>query len=268
MEGGGRAKKAAVLIHGLSEERSVWSRQARYFRESMDVVTYDVRGFGSSPVGSGDGTVGQMADDLAQVLSAHSVGRAWLLGFSMGGVIAQRFALDFPELVEGLVLIASSCTVGRAGQAFFRERLATAETGGLAAVSAINAGDARGCFATDDEALIAEYRRIRVNAVRDVRGYINAGTAMLRLASEPMVQRLGSISCPTLVMAGERDSYCPPRASEMIAGAIPGAMLEVIPGVGHCFHWEASELVNGRIRNFIESGHPLREAELQASHGR
>lgn len=256
-----------MLIHGLSEERSVWNRQARVLRESMDVVTYDVRGFGSSPVGSGNGTVGQMADDLAQVLSAHGVARAWLVGFSMGGVIAQRFALDFPELVEGLVLIASSCTVGRAGQTFFRERLATAETGGVAAVSAINASDARGCFATDDEALIAEYKQIRVNAVRDVRGYINAGTAMLRLASEPMIQSLGSITCPTLVIAGELDSYCPPRASEMIAGAIPGAVLDVIPDVGHCLHWEASARVNTRIRSFIESGRPLSEAGMQASHG-
>ncbi len=113
------SSQTAVLIHGLSEERSVWSRQESFLQRSMNVMSYDVRGFGTSPVGAGNGTVGQMADDLAQILSVQQACPVWLIGFSMGGVIAQRFALDFPEMVQGLILIASSCTVGRPGQAFF-----------------------------------------------------------------------------------------------------------------------------------------------------
>lgn len=248
---GGGDGKTAVLIHGLSEERSVWGRQAPFLEPSMDIVAYDVRGFGTSPVGAANGTVGQMADDLAQLLSASNAAPAWLVGFSMGGVIALRFALDFPGLAEGLVLMASSCTVGRAGEAFFRQRLEAVEAGGLDALKSINTEDARSCFATGDEALIAEYQRLRVGAVRDAEGYLNAGRAMLRLAGEPMVQDLETIRCPTLVVAGERDPYCPPRASEMIADAIPGAELEVVPDVGHCFHWEASERTNEIIGGFI-----------------
>ena len=111
--------KTAVLIHGLSENRSAWSRQVPFLQSSMNVVAYDVRGFGASPTGRGDGTVDQIADDLGQILSAFDTGPAWLVGFSMGGVIAQRFAMDHPDRVAGLVLIASSCTVGRAGVEFF-----------------------------------------------------------------------------------------------------------------------------------------------------
>lgn len=232
----------------------------------MDVVAYDVRGFGTSPVGAGNGTVGQMADDLAQLLSAYSAAPAWLIGFSMGGVIAQRLALDFPDLVEGLVLVASSCTVGRAGQAFFRQRLDQVAAGGLEALKSVNVEDARGCFATGDEALIAEYQRLRIGAVRDPEGYLNAGRAMLRLATEPMIQDLGAIRCSTLVVAGEHDPYCPPRASEMIANAIPGAELEVIPEVGHCFHWEASERTNEIIGNFIEGRKAPTGIEKAARH--
>lgn len=242
-----------VLIHGLSEERSVWERQASFLRRrSMDVVTYDVRGFGTSPVGAGDGTVRQMADDLAQLLSALGGAPAWLVGFSMGGVIAQRFALDFADLTRGLVLLASSCSVGRGGVDFFRARLEQAASGGLEALGAINAEDARGCFATGDESLIAEYQRLRTAAVRDVEGYLNAGRAMLDLAENPLTPRLGAIARPTLVIAGELDPYCPPKASGMIATAIPGARFEVVPGVGHCFHWEASETTNRLIHGFID----------------
>jgi pimeloyl-ACP methyl ester carboxylesterase len=242
----------AVLIHGLSEERSVWSRQESFLQRSMNVISYDVRGFGTSPVGAGNGTVGQMADDLAQILSAHSAVPAWLVGFSMGGVIAQRFALDFPKMVQGLILIASSCTVGRPGVAFFNNRIEQATQGGLKAITLITEDDASGCFSIDDEQLIEEYRQLRTAAVKDVNGYLNACRAMLRLADEPMMSELGAIDCPTMVLAGELDPYCPPRASEIITEAIAGAELTVIPGAGHCMHWEARNLTNDLILEFIK----------------
>lgn len=246
------SNKTAVLIHGLSESRAAWSRQVPFLKRSMNVVSYDVRGFGASPVGAGTGTVAQMADDLAQILSAHDTGPSWLVGFSMGGVISQRFALDFPGLVQGLVLVASSCKVGRPGQEFFNSRIDQVSKDGLAAIAKITEGDARGCFSMGDEQLIGEYLRLRGGAVKDPNGYLNACRAMLRLADEPMMQELGAIDCPTLVLAGELDPYCPPRASKMIADAIPGSELTVIPGAGHCMHWEARDTTNDLILEFIE----------------
>ncbi len=246
------SSQTAVLIHGLSEERSVWSQQEPFLQRSMNVISYDIRGFGASPVGAGNGTVGQMSDDLAQILSAHRAAPAWLVGFSMGGVIAQRFALDFPKMVQGLVLIASSCMVGRPGVAFFKHRIEQATQGGLEALASITANDARGCFSMGDEQLIAQYQQLRTAAVKDVNGYLNACRAMLRLADEPIMPELGSIDCPTMVLAGELDPYCPPRASEMIADVIPGAELTVIPGAGHCMHWEARDITNDLILEFIE----------------
>lgn len=243
---------ATVLIHGLSESREVWSRQQSFLKRSMDVLSYDVRGFGLSPVGAGDGTVRQMADDLAQILSSHGMAPAWLVGFSMGGVIAQRFALDFPGMVQGLVLVASSCKVGHSGQEFFRQRIERVTRGGLEAIASITQIDGPGCFSRGDEQLIAEYTQLRSAAVRDPRGYLNACRAMLRLADEPMIEEIGAIDCPAMVLVGELDPYCPPRASEMIAEAIPGAELAVVPGAGHCVHWEATDVTNDLILRFIE----------------
>ncbi len=245
-------RKTAVLIHGLSEARQAWSRQVAFLEPSMEVVTYDVRGFGTSPVGAANGTVKQLADDLAQIVSATCASPAWLIGFSMGGVIAQRFALDFPELAKGLVLIASSSTVGRAGIEFFQHRIEQAEKG-LDALRPVNHEDARGCFSMGDEQLIAEYQQLRVGAVGNVAGYLNAARAMLRLKDEAVTPELGSIARPTLVLAGERDPYCPPRASEMIASAIPKAELVVIPGAGHCMHWEARDATNTILGKFLEN---------------
>jgi pimeloyl-ACP methyl ester carboxylesterase len=243
--------QTAVLIHGLSETREAWWRQTSFLGSSMRVISYDIRGFGRSPTGAADGTVRQMADDLAQLLSAYETGPAWLVGFSMGGVISQRFALDFPELAEGLVLIASSCAVGRGGQDFFHHRIEQVTTGGLESLAETNDSDARGCFYTDNEELINEYKELRVGAVRDPAGYLNACNAMLGIGENPLTPELAEIRCPTSVIAGEHDAYCPPRASKMISDAIPGAELTIIDGVGHCMQFEASDQLNQHIASFI-----------------
>jgi pimeloyl-ACP methyl ester carboxylesterase len=244
-------RPTAVLIHGLSETREVWWRQTSFLEPSMRVISYDIRGFGKSSTGAADGTVRQMADDLAQLLSAFETGPAWFVGFSMGGVIAQRFALDFPELSKGLVLIASSCAVGRGGREFFNYRIEQVTSGGLESLAKTNDGDARGCFHTGNEDLINEYKELRVAAVRDPAGYLNACNAMLGIAENPLTPELSTLRCPTSVVAGEHDPYCPPKASKMISDAIPDAELTVIEDVGHCMQFEASDRLNNHIADFI-----------------
>ncbi len=243
-------KQTVVLIHGLSETRDVWSRQVAFLESSMNVLAYDVRGFGSSPTGAADGTLKQLASDLAQLLGGSTANPAWLVGFSMGGVIAQRFALDFPEQTQGLILIASSCTVGRGGQAFFKQRIEAVESGGLEALALTNDADARGCFWTGDEEMINEYMTLRIGAVRDPRGYLNACHAMLGVAAHPLTEQIAAIHKPTLVIAGEHDPYCPPKASAMISDAVPGAKLVIIDDVGHCMQFEASDMLNKYIADF------------------
>lgn len=251
MLGDSKHPKTAVLIHGLCDERVVWDRQVTAFKDSMNVITYDVRGFGKSPVGDANGTVEQMADDLAQIVSAADVGPVWLVGFSMGGVIAQRFALDFPDMVEGLVLVASSCVVGKPGVEYFTSRTKMVEEGGLKVFQQIATEDGRGCIGNGDETLVEAYQNVRINAVSDPEGYLNAARAMLRLSEKPIIDELGKINKPTLVVAGELDIYCPPKASKMIADAIPGSELKTIPGAGHCVHWETPDITNELISNFI-----------------
>ena len=169
----------------------------------------------------------------------------------MGGVIAQRFALDFPQLTKGLVLVASSCAVGRGGQEFFNHRIEQVTSGGLESLAKTNDGDARGCFHTGDEELINEYKELRVAAVREPAGYLNACIAMLGVGEKPLTPELSTLRCPTSVIAGEYDPYCPPKASKMISAAIPDAELTVIEDVGHCMQFEASESLNDHIADFI-----------------
>ena len=246
-------RPTAVLIHGLSETRHVWHRQISFLEQYFRVISYDVRGFGESPTGNADGTVRQFADDLAQLLSAFDTGPVWLVGFSMGGVISQRFALDFPNQTKGMILIASSCTVGTLGQKFFNYRIQQVQKGGLKNIAETNNDDARGCFFTKDEKLIEEYIKLRVTAVQEPAGYLNACHAMLDVGANPLTPELNTVGCPASVIAGEHDPYCPPKASKMIADAIRNANLSVIENVGHCMQFEASDQLNDQISSFITS---------------
>ena len=108
-------------------------------------------------------------------------------------------------------------------------------------------------FRSGDADLLAEYRRIRSSSVKDPNGYLNACQAMRTLADGSLAASLGQISCPTLVIAPELDPYCPPKASQMIVDAIPGATMHLVEGVGHCVHMEAGAAVNELVRQFIEA---------------
>jgi 3-oxoadipate enol-lactonase len=128
--------------------------------------------------------------------------------------------------------------VSRRAADHYLERAAVAEAKGVEAVRTASVEDAAQCFAVSPAEVVEAYRAVRREAVRDARGFVAAARAMASLREAPLTPALGGIRCPALVVTGERDVFCPPRASEIIAAAIPGARLAIIPRVGHCLHWE------------------------------
>ena len=203
-------RETAVLIHGLSDSRAVWWRQQDGLSADMDVVAYDVRGFGTSPAGGGLGTVAQLADDLAQIVSAQVAGPAWLIGFSMGGVIAQQFALDFPQLTRGLVLIGSSCTIGRARYRVFRQ---THRRSQWWWPRFARANQRWRCTRVPGQRRPRTARRIpshpkpRRSATKA--GYLNACYAMRALSDNKLTEQLPNIDCPAL-------GHCPRALTRIV----------------------------------------------------
>lgn len=242
---------AVVLVHGLSETGDAWRFQIEALARGFRVIACDVRGHGQSPTGEGLGTPEQLAADVAALMAARSIERAHVVGFSMGGVIGQRLAIDHPHLVSSLVLVASSSKCNDAANQFFLDRIRTGETEGLPGVRAVNEADAPGCFATGAADVVAAYVALRVSAIRDPAGYVNACRAMRTMHERPLIPELDRIRVPTLVIAGGRDAYCPPRASAMIADRIAGAQLRVFPENGHCLHWESPQAFNAALASFL-----------------
>jgi 3-oxoadipate enol-lactonase len=181
-----------VLVHGLGEDREGWRDVLPLLAARRRVIAYDVRGHGGTALGTPDGTLSQLGGDLVALLDALGLERADLCGFSLGGTIVLRAAIDHPERVGRLFPVATASRVGRAALPWYEER-----------------------------------------AGREEAGVANASRAMVGLHAGPLDPELGRIRAPTLVIAGELDELCPPRAAEIIAAGIPGARVEILAGSGH-----------------------------------
>ncbi len=240
------------LVHGLSETKQVWQQQVDFFARDFRVVALDVRGFGDSEVGHGDGDPAQFARDLTAVIRHVAPrGKAHIVSFSMGGVIAQRIAIDFPDLVAAVVIASSSSAINEAGESWFLERLQDAGRLGRAAFDEMNRSDAQAMVRGMPDEAGARYVELRVASVRDQAGYANACRAMASLRAKPLLGELGHIACPALVLTGELDPNCPPSAAASIHRRIPGSRLQLLPGVGHLSHWQDAAAFNRACLEFL-----------------
>ena len=240
-----------VLIHGLSETRAAWQHQIQELSKNYRVISVDVRGFGESEIGAADGTTQQYARDLAGLLSKLGIDQAYLWGFSMGGVIAMRFCIEYPHMVKASILASSSCLINRQAVEFFKMRTALATADRVAELIGLNAQDAKECISKNRPDLIKKYVELRTSAVQDPRGYANACAAMSTLFEHPLTDDLSKIKSPTLVITGDLDPFCPPKASAIIHNRITGSILSILPGAGHCAHWEEADNMNIIVLDFL-----------------
>jgi pimeloyl-ACP methyl ester carboxylesterase len=220
-----------VLVHGLADDHRAWRKVLPWLALEHRVILYDFRGHGQSSAGEADGTLKQLADDLGTLLDHLDVEHPALAGFSLGGTIIMRFAIDHAKRVERLIPIATSSRVGRAAAEWYVDRARLAQLGVDELLPHLEQ-DTREQFASAPD-LAEEHLVIRRQSTADPRGYANACRAMARLRDEPLDPELGRITAPTLVVAAADDQLCPPKAADMIAAGIPGSHVEVVERSGH-----------------------------------
>jgi 3-oxoadipate enol-lactonase len=238
-----------VLVHGLADDHRAWRRTLPDLMLRHRVVMYDLRGHGETSLGSPDGTLRQLAEDLAHLLGALKLERVDVAGFSLGGTIAMRLAIDHPELVGRLVLVATSSRVGRAACEWYRERVAMVERSDPGLRATLNR-DTADVYA-QSPAELEEGLLIRRQSTADPRGYANACAAMAGLNASPLDPELPRIGAPTLIVASDRDQHCPPKAAAIIAAGIGGSRLEVLEGAGHAIPVEKPRELAGLMTEFL-----------------
>lgn len=245
-----------VLVHGLACGRRMWVHQMRALERGFTVLAPDLRGHGRSgaPASPADYSPGHLGRDLAGLLDHLGIGRAHLVGFSLGGGPALGLALARPDRVASLTL----ADVG-AGAESPMLLTSTARRWGMV-------GREQGAEALADEMLRGEFFKSYAargpRERRHMRALIRSTPlpGLLNTLSEVLAKRttlfrmtgaLKGIRVPTLVLRGEADEVCR-ASSKLLAASIPGARSEVIRGAGHMAPLEAPEAFTAALRAFIE----------------
>ena len=235
-----------VLIHGLADDHRAWRRVVGRLMLDHRVILYNLRGHGQTELGAADGTLAQLGGDLLALCDALELERPTLAGFSLGGTIAMRAALDAPERVGPLALVATSSRVGRAARPWYAERARMVEDDDPRLRETLDADTADVYRARPEETEAGLV--IRRSATADPRGYANACRAMAALGEAPLDDELPAIATPTVVLAGDLDQHCPPRAAEIIDQRIPASRLELLSGAGHPLPVERPDEVAAAIQ--------------------
>jgi pimeloyl-ACP methyl ester carboxylesterase len=238
-----------VLVHGLADDHRAWRKTLAWLALDHQVIAYDLRGHGQTSLGDANGTLAQLGADLVVLMDALELERADLCGFSLGGTIVMRVAIDHPERVRRLLPVATSSRVGRAAVPWYEERARLALEG-AERLHPVLEQDTREQLAGAPQE-IAHHWTIRRQSTADPRGFASACRAMARLCAEPLDPELGRVRAPTLAIAAERDTLCPPRAAEIIAAAVPGARVEVLAGAGHQVELERPAELSRAVISFL-----------------
>ena len=237
-----------LLIHGLGYARWGWEPVVDALARQHDVISFDNRGIGESDAPPGPYTVPMLAADAVAVLDAAGVERAHVLGTSLGGMVALQLALDSPERVDRLVLACT--TPGGAEAAPMPEKTVRLmqEAPSLPAEVALRRFVENAFGPTPDDRLVDRIMQHRLATAQAPAAW---GAQAAAGASFDAWQHISDIRVPTLVATGDQDTVVNPRNSELLAGRIAGAQLNVFPGCGHLFFWEQPDRFVSVVTEFL-----------------
>jgi 3-oxoadipate enol-lactonase len=228
----------AVLIQGLGLSSRFWFDLPERLAKGSDpwrAVTPDHRGVGRSDRPRGPYSMRLFADDVAAVLDHARIERAYVVGISLGGMIAQHVALRHPSRVAGLVLMATTAGFPhvRPPSAFNLARFLSLPLSGQLDRDDLDASFARLLLSKRDVPRARELLAGWPAALRSERTSLAVYAAhFAAVLGHSTGSRLGQITCPTVIVTGDDDVLLPDHNSRLLARLVPGAHLEVVPG-GH-----------------------------------
>ncbi len=226
---------------------------AKRLSDSFRVLTFDQRGSGLSEKPHCEYTIALLADDTASLMEHVGFEAAHVVGFSMGGTIAQELALRHPAKVRSLVLGCTTPGGTRAvriegnafAQAYYTKPMTPEERGRALAEAAFT----KSYIEQHPEVVLAMIEARRQRPLDP----IALERRLKAVLSHDAYDRLPEIGCPTLVITGRNDALVAWQNSQLLAERIPGARIIVLEPAGHCFWLEQPQTTYEAIRDFLDS---------------
>lgn len=247
---GKRGGEPVLLIQGLGTDARGWALQRMALGRRYHCFAVDNRGVGRSGRPPGPYDLETMAGDAARVLDAEGIGRAHVIGASMGGVIAQFFAVRHADRVRSLVLACTACRHHSWRRELLQEWIDAVESGGIGALR----GDAL-------QWLVGPRFRARfgvwVNLLARI--VLNSDPAAFAAQTRAILDgddkvrfELCDVAAPTLVITGSQDLLTPIGDAEELAELIPNARLVELRGAAHGLMVESPSAFNAAVRGFLD----------------
>jgi pimeloyl-ACP methyl ester carboxylesterase len=242
-----------VLIGGFTAVKESWELQVAGLAKHFRVITFDNRGVGETTVPTGPFSIADMAADTAGMMDALGIDSAHFFGVSMGGLIAQVLALDYPERVKKAAL---GCTTHGGRHAVQPERevmgiLAKASDPTIPVEESVRL---RMPVILPERFIREEPERVEEIVQLSIRYWPTPEGAAGQLGALSVFnvkRRLGEIRCPVLAITGSEDRMMPPENSRLLAEGIAGAEHYVVEGAGHSFFLEKPDEVNRVLIDFF-----------------
>ncbi len=238
-----------LCLMGITAPGSVWERHVEDWSHDFRCIMPDNRGVGQTDKPDGPYSSRMMADDMAGLLDALGLEQVRVVGCSMGSIIAQQLALHHPRRVRSMVLMCPWARCDRYATAVFEHmKHVKAKLPPEDFMNFIQLLIFAKPHWDDDEAFGDLMEGQRAASEDPSPQPLDALVAQAEACIQhDVLAQLPRITCPTLVIGGERDIFTPPWMGEEIAEAIPGAERHLYADAGHAFHWERIDDFNPRV---------------------
>lgn len=242
-----------LLLHAGVADRRMWATQVPAFAQRLTTITYDMRGYGQSPLPTVEFSP---LDDIAALLDHLGVEKAHLVGCSMGAATALEFAIDHPDRVDMLVLLNSGAPGYTPEDGYYEP------PGWDDAVAAFKAGDldtiadfevrlwVDGPFRSPDQVATDVREAVREMDLLALSNEAQREVLIVR-PETPAGMRLAEVTASTLVILSELDVPDMKPLAEYLAAGIGDARLEIMNGVAHLANMEAPDVFNDLVIGFL-----------------
>lgn len=242
-----------VLISGFASGAWLWFRQIEELAKHFQVITFDPRGISRSKLNENESvSIGEIADDVVQILDKLKIEKASILGTSFGGFVAQDFALRFPERLNKLILACTS--FGGKNHVLpsnFEVLTAFASTENLNSSERIRKFMIPAFtkdFVENNFEIVEKTCQLREQNEVPETVYLQQ---LQSATTFDLEAKVSNITAQTLVITGDSDQVVPMQNSINLANLIPNSRLEIVENSGHLFFIEQAEKFNKIVTKFV-----------------